>query len=84
MNIKRYKVYAKNKEFAEFVEKWLSEVNWTKEELWRFLILEGVQNPIRVKEFDKDKRSFKSLNLLGKEVEIVFGQELVYINKVNQ
>lgn len=83
MNIKRYKVYANNKEFAEFVEKWLSEVGWTKEELWRFLILEGVENPIQVKEFDKEKKSFKSLDLLGKEVEIVFNKYSVCVNKID-
>lgn len=83
MNIKRYKVYANNKEFAEFVENWLSEVGWTKEELWRFLILEGVENPIQVKEFDKEKKSFKSLNLFGKEVEIVFENDSISVNNVD-
>lgn len=83
MNIKRYKVYANNKEFAEFVDKWLSEVGWTREELWRFLVLEGVQNPIQVKEFDKEKKSFKSLNLLGKEVKIVFENASVCVNKID-
>ena len=79
------KIYCDTKELRELIVEWTGRERWEFEHFADFLEQVGVKTPVKLSEFNNEKRSFKCVTALNSEVliSLIFGDGWDYCSEIH-